>query len=399
MVYRIQPRQRPVPSSAAATPSARDVAVRRRGRIQPPKLTPTSAPAETPVAAAATAPEATLNVTPSRLLAGTALRQRPSGALVLSLLGHLALGLALYLSPAAPEEGRGEPAIEVTFVEEAAPVGDAEADARAAHEPEVAPDVAVPMPPEAAELAETPPDIPEPEPLPEVEVAPPEPVPPVEIPPEPLAETPPPVVDVPLPEPVLEQPVIEPPPPEPEPVPEPLPEPPPEPVEAIVPVETPPPPPEPEPKPEPPKPQPVVKRPPPEKKPQVKKAEAPKPRVAAPVSDTGQNQANRQEGRAATGGAGGRSSSAVTSWRSQVQAAILRNKPAPDNDREGVARVGFSVARSGGLGGLRLTVSSGAPALDAAALAAVRRAAPFPPVPDDIDAPVALEVPIRFQIN
>lgn len=389
MVYRIQPRQRPVPSSAAAAPSARDVAVRRRGRIQPPKLTP----AETAVAVAVTAREATLDVTPSRLLSETALRQRPSGALVLSLLGHLALGLALYLSPAAPEEGRGEPAIEVTFVEEATAVGDAEADARAAPEPEIAPDVAVPMPPEAAELAETPPDIP----LPEVEVAPPEPVPPVEIPPEPVAETPPPAVEVPLPEPVLEQPVIEPPPPEPEP----QPEPPPEPVEATVPVETPPPPPrpEPEPKPEPPKPQPVAKRSPPEKKPVVKRAEAPKPRVAAPVSDTGQNQANRQEGRAATGGAGGRSSSAVTSWRSQVQAAILRNKPAPDNDREGVARVGFSVARSGGLGGVRLTASSGSPALDAAALAAVRRAAPFPPVPDDIDAPVALEVPIRFQIN
>lgn len=373
MVYRIQPRQRSALSPAGAPPSAREAAARRRSRIQPPKLIPAAieAPSE-PVQGAA------LDLKPERLLVGGRPRQRPSGALVLSLLGHVALGLALYFSPATPEDGRGEPAIEVTFVEDG-PVGDAEADARAAPEPEVA----VEMPPEAAQLTQTVPDIPPPEPEPEVEVAPPEPVPPVEIPPEPVAETPPPEIDVPPPEPVMEQPVIEPAPPEPEPEPE------------VAPIEPPPP----EPKPaviEPPKVE--APMPSPVRKPAPKKAEAPKPRPAA-TADTGENRANRQEGRTATGGAGGRSTAAVASWRSQVQAAILRNKPAPDNDREGVARVGFSVARNGGLGGLRLTVSSGSAALDAAALAAVRRAAPFPAVPDDVDAPVSLEVPIRFQIN
>lgn len=339
MVYRIQPRQRSALSPAGAPPSAREAAARRRSRIQPPKLIP--APTEAPLGPVQ---DAALDLKPERLLVGGRLRQRPSGALVLSLLGHVALGLALYFSPAMPEDGRGEPAVEVTFVEDG-PVGDAEADARAAPEPEVA----------------------------------------VEMPPEPVAETPPPEIDVPPPEPVMEQPVIEPAPPEPEPEPE------------VVPIEPPPPPPEPKPAViEPPKVE--APKPPPVRKPAPKKAEAPKPRPAA-TADTGENRANRQEGRTATGGAGGRSTAAVASWRSQVQAAILRNKPAPDNDREGVARVGFSVARNGGLGGLRLTVSSGSATLDAAALAAVRRAAPFPAVPDDVDAPVSLEVPIRFQIN
>ncbi|MBP0651965.1 energy transducer TonB, partial [Mycobacterium tuberculosis] len=67
-------------------------------------------------------------------------------------------------------------------------------------------------------------------------------------------------------------------------------------------------------------------------------------------------------------------------------------------DREGVARVAFSVSRGGELAGVRLAMSSGATALDAAALAAVRRAAPFPPVPDGLPAPATLEVPIRFRI-
>lgn len=390
MVYRIQPRQRSATSPAGAPPSARELAARRRARIQPPNLTPTpiEAPAEmvaleatldvTPLPASAPVAAATpvLDLTPQRFLADPKRRQAPSGALVLSLLGHVALGLALYYSPGMPEDARGEPAIEVTFVEEAAPVGDAEADARAAPEPEVAVD----MPPDAEKLMETPPDIPPPDPLPEVEVAPPEPVPPVEIPSEPVVETPPPEIDVPPPEPVTEQPVIEPLPSEPEP--------------DVMKVAVQPPP---EPKPEPPKPE--AKRPPPVKKPAPRKVEVPKPRAAAPAVENGENRANRTEGRAASGGAGGRSSSAVASWRSQVQAAIVRNKPAPNDDREGVVRVGFTVARNGGVSNVRVTASAGAAALDAAALAAVRRASPLPSVPEDMDAPISLEVPIRFQIN
>jgi protein TonB len=48
--------------------------------------------------------------------------------------------------------------------------------------------------------------------------------------------------------------------------------------------------------------------------------------------------------------------------------------------------VSFGVSRSGGLSYVRLARSSGVSALDQAALAAVRRSAPFPPPPAGVPA-------------
>jgi protein TonB len=47
----------------------------------------------------------------------------------------------------------------------------------------------------------------------------------------------------------------------------------------------------------------------------------------------------------------------------------------------GVAEVRFVISSGGGVGGIQLVASSGSPILDKAALEAVRRAAPFPPIP------------------
>ncbi|MGB3832040.1 MAG: TonB family protein, partial [Mesorhizobium sp.] len=44
-------------------------------------------------------------------------------------------------------------------------------------------------------------------------------------------------------------------------------------------------------------------------------------------------------------------------------------------------QVAFVVDAGGGVGGIRVIRSSGSPELDQAALAVVRRAAPFPPIP------------------
>ena len=46
-------------------------------------------------------------------------------------------------------------------------------------------------------------------------------------------------------------------------------------------------------------------------------------------------------------------------------------------------QVSFTVNANGGVGGIRIARSSGSPELDAAALAVIRRAAPFPPIPAD----------------
>jgi len=47
----------------------------------------------------------------------------------------------------------------------------------------------------------------------------------------------------------------------------------------------------------------------------------------------------------------------------------------------GIAEVGFVVSSGGGVGSIQVVTSSGSPILDKAALEAVRRAAPFPPIP------------------
>lgn len=61
----------------------------------------------------------------------------------------------------------------------------------------------------------------------------------------------------------------------------------------------------------------------------------------------------------------------------------VRRIPARDRKRaERDVHIAFTVTAGGGLGGVSIARSSGSSALDSAAIAAVRRAAPFPPIPD-----------------
>jgi protein TonB len=60
-----------------------------------------------------------------------------------------------------------------------------------------------------------------------------------------------------------------------------------------------------------------------------------------------------------------------------------------------VSRV--TIARDGRLIDVRIDTSSGSPALDAAELAAIRKASPFPPVPGEMPGdPVILVLPITY---
>jgi protein TonB len=96
-------------------------------------------------------------------------------------------------------------------------------------------------------------------------------------------------------------------------------------------------------------------------------------------------------------------SKAVPTWKSQLAAALERNKrypPAAQARREqGVAKVFFSLDRQGRLIASRLVESSGAAALDAEALAILKRAQPFPLPPAELGPRVDLTVPIRFHLK
>ena len=94
-------------------------------------------------------------------------------------------------------------------------------------------------------------------------------------------------------------------------------------------------------------------------------------------------------------------SSALAAWRSQIVAVIERNKRYPETSarrgEQGVAQIFFSLDRQGRVIDSRVVRSSGASALDEEALALLRRAQPFPPVPPEILGDrVNLILPLRF---
>lgn len=192
--------------------------------------------------------------------------------------------------------------------------------------------------------------------------------------PEDLEEsTPPPQ---PVPEPLLELPELPPPPP--------LAEallPPPKPAEAA---------PEPPPKPvEKPKPKPTATRKPP----------APAT-SAAPRSDAPQANATA----APTAGVSSANSMAPANWRSLLMAQIHRMKRYPSEARtareEGIARVRFSIDRSGKVLAASLVSSSGSASLDGEALALMQRISPVPaPPPEQPGSTITLTVPINFSLR
>jgi protein TonB len=99
----------------------------------------------------------------------------------------------------------------------------------------------------------------------------------------------------------------------------------------------------------------------------------------------------RRDGRSASSDDNARQASAagnaaVSNYPGKVVSKLrhaLRYPPEARGRRlNGVAQVQFVVGSSGDVGSVRLAGSSGSPILDEAALATVRRAAPFPPIPE-----------------
>jgi len=85
------------------------------------------------------------------------------------------------------------------------------------------------------------------------------------------------------------------------------------------------------------------------------------------------------------------------SYAAAVRARIARNRPS-SRGRRGTAVVRFAISRGGGLRYARLARSSGDGALDRAALASVRRAAPFPRPPRGMSAgQLTFSIPFRFR--
>ena len=144
--------------------------------------------------------------------------------------------------------------------------------------------------------------------------------------------------------------------------------------------------------------EPVVAMPPPKpvEKPKEKK---PKQKHAslASMPSTADQQADRPA--APMPGASSRNSDAVPNWKSQLVAALERQKRYPSEARgdQGTAQLAFNVDRQGGVHNARITRSSGSSVLDHEALALVQRAQPLPPPPPEVPgAQIPIVVPIRY---
>ncbi|SIS50185.1 TonB family protein [Phaeovulum vinaykumarii] len=140
-----------------------------------------------------------------------------------------------------------------------------------------------------------------------------------------------------------------------------------------------------------------------------RRAERPRP---APAPATAPQQAQRAAGAgggAAAGTAGPAASRATlspaqqaelrASWGAAIRARIEHRKsyPAAAGRAAGVVTLRLTVARSGALAGAHVARSSGHAALDAAALAAVRRAGHFPAAPRGLSAPqYTFSLGVRF---
>jgi protein TonB len=90
---------------------------------------------------------------------------------------------------------------------------------------------------------------------------------------------------------------------------------------------------------------------------------------------------------------------AVVSWQRRLFAQFESHKRYPPQARGkfGEARLAFSIDRQGHVLTSRIVRSSGSEALDAEALALVKRAEPLPPPPAGIpDDQLSVEVSIRY---
>jgi periplasmic protein TonB len=338
--------------------------------------------------------------------------RRVSLSLVASVLLHAsALALALYLglqTAESPNAGDDAVAVEIVSGDEGAAAMQETASGAetSAHEDATATTQTVEAPP----TTEPEPQIqPPPPPTVTAEVKPPEPETPVAeaAPPEPqMPETP--VAEAPPPEPQPLQAVAE----APAPVvpPEPAPLATPEPTEIQAMVAPTPPPPEPPP-PAPPvvrhEPRPVRPVPPQPRRTQATERHHPQrhqtaSRRSAPAGEgTGTRNSQASTGHAAGGSP--MSAAAMANYRQRVLAHLARFKIYPDQARDrgivGRAVVAFTLTTRGQLTVASLAGSSGAPILDQATLAMVRRAQPFPAPPEGSPSSVSFTAGIRYDLR
>jgi protein TonB len=135
-------------------------------------------------------------------------------------------------------------------------------------------------------------------------------------------------------------------------------------------------------------------------KPKIVRPEAKKPNDSTPAPRTAAPPRVERQAQAASAASAGATASAIASYNQRVRAHLMRfhQYPAAANGQRGLARVSFTLNRSGQVLGSRLGGSSGVAVLDAQAMAMVRQAQPFPAVPPEINyTSMPFNIPVEFK--
>lgn len=137
---------------------------------------------------------------------------------------------------------------------------------------------------------------------------------------------------------------------------------------------------------------------------QKKKQEQAQPSTAASPNRAAGNRTHQQRQTGANGVVQNGGQADATAYSAMVLAHLQRYRIYPDSARSagitGVAVVRFTLGASGSVIGVSLAGSSGKSVLDQAALAMVRRASPFPPIPPSLGrGSMSFAAPVRFNLR
>jgi protein TonB len=125
---------------------------------------------------------------------------------------------------------------------------------------------------------------------------------------------------------------------------------------------------------------------PPPPKPEVAQAEA-QPQQVAMASEQSSGEAKK----------GASDPTLVRQYLGKLSESVQRAKVNPRSKLTGTVWVKFKVSPAGELLSREITTSSGSKVLDEAAVAALDRAAPFPPMPQEVaNGPLDISVPFKF---
>lgn len=137
-------------------------------------------------------------------------------------------------------------------------------------------------------------------------------------------------------------------------------------------------------------------------KPKVVRREAKKPSEATPAPRTSASPRAEREAPMASAMSAGAMASAIASYNQRVRAHLMRfhQYPSGGGGQRGIARLSFTISRSGQVTSSRLSGTSGVAAFDTQAMSMVRQASPFPPIPDEIkNGSMSFTIPVEFTVR